>query len=76
MNDVIDVFNNHMITSNAIAKYLSYSMGNKATPMIRHRTIKFGSICTKSHKTSLFNQLIDTLTTYNSLRANTGVMRQ
>src|SRR6266702_2490519 len=60
---------NRMIATNAIVKCLSCLMGNEATPMIQHRTTRFRSICTKSHETSLFNRLIDTLTAYNSPRA-------
>ena len=68
-NDVIDIFDNHMIVLNAIVKYLSCLMGNKAMPMIWYRTIRFRSTYTKSHETNLFNWLIDTPIVYDNLRA-------
>ena len=73
-NNIIDVFNNYMITLNAIVKYLSYLIGKKVMPMIWYRTTRFGSIYTKSHETSLLNQLINTLIIYNSLRANAEII--
>ncbi len=55
MNNIIDVFDNCIIALNAIAKNLSYLMGNKAILIIWYRTVGFGSTYTKFHKTSLFN---------------------
>jgi len=47
-NNVIDVLNNYIIAVDAIIKYPFCLLGSKATLIIRHRTTRFESICTKS----------------------------
>ena len=47
-NNVIDVFNNRIIATGAIIKCPCYLLGSRATLNIRHRTIRFKSIYTKS----------------------------
>ena len=71
-NNVTDVFDNRTIATGTIAKCLSCLRGGEATPMIRHRTTRFGSTCTKSQETGLPNWLIDTSTAHDSQKGKCG----
>ena len=54
-NNIINVFNNYIIATDAIIKCLFYLISNKTLLIIQYKTIKFKSIYIKLWEISLPN---------------------